>query len=114
MRVTTITLGLALCLSFGAANAETVVTADSKMALYTFDKDEAGKSNCTEDCAVNWPPYLGNEGEDLGEGWALINREDGTLQWAYEGKPVYTFIGDKAAGEVTGDGKGDVWHVLTK
>ena len=83
------------------------------MTLYTFDKDEAGKSNCYDKCAVNWPPYMA-EANAMAEGeWTVIDRTDGTKQWAYEGKPVYYFIQDKKAGDVTGDGKGDgTWHVI--
>jgi predicted lipoprotein with Yx(FWY)xxD motif len=42
----------------------------------------------------------------------IITRDDGSLQWADGDKPLYTFINDKAAGQVTGDGKGGVWHVI--
>src|SRR3954468_10486476 len=36
-----------------------VVFANSKgMVLYTSDKDAAGKSNCTGDCAKTWPPVV--------------------------------------------------------
>ena len=104
--------GLAL-LSFGAAQAQTVVTGDGGMTLYTFDRDAEGKSACYDDCARNWPPYLGSSDEDKGEGWTLVERNDGALQWAYDGKPLYYYAGDKAAGETTGDGRGGVWHVLT-
>ena len=32
--------------------------------------------------------------------------------WAYDGHPLYTFVEDKAKpGDITGDGKGGVWHV---
>ncbi|TIX38252.1 MAG: hypothetical protein E5V36_22130, partial [Mesorhizobium sp.] len=34
-----------------------------------------------------------------------------TRMWAYEGKPLYTFIKDKKAGDVTGEGVGGVWHI---
>ncbi|AMK33594.1 Putative lipoprotein [Pseudomonas putida] len=40
-----------------------------------------------------------------------MTRDDGSSQWAYKGKPLYTFIKDKKAGETTGDGMKDVWHV---
>nr|WP_288255860.1 hypothetical protein [uncultured Pseudomonas sp.] len=81
------------------------------MALYTYDKDAAGVSNCTGQCAQNWPP-LKAEARAKAEGeWSLVKRDDGTLQWAYDGKPLYTFINDKQPGEVTGDGKMGVWHV---
>ncbi len=81
------------------------------MALYTFDKDEAGKSNCYDDCAKNWPPLMAAaDAKAMGE-WTVVDRTDGTKMWAYEGHPLYTFIGDKAAGDVTGEGKGGVWHL---
>jgi predicted lipoprotein with Yx(FWY)xxD motif len=81
------------------------------MALYTFDKDAAGVTNCYEDCAKNWPPLMAAaDAKPMGE-WTVVERKDGTKMWAYEGHPLYTFIGDKAAGEVAGDGKGEVWHV---
>ena len=59
------------------------------MTLYTFDKDEAGKSNCYDNCAKNWPPLMAAaDAMDMGE-WTVVARTDGTKQWAYEGKPVY-------------------------
>jgi predicted lipoprotein with Yx(FWY)xxD motif len=39
-------------------------------------------------------------------------RTDGTLQWANEGKPLYTYANDKKPGDVTGDGMNGVWHVV--
>jgi predicted lipoprotein with Yx(FWY)xxD motif len=43
--------------------------------------------------------------------WTLVERKDGSKMWAYESKPLYTYIEDKKAGDVTGDGVGGVWHV---
>ncbi|TIX62921.1 MAG: hypothetical protein E5V33_14030, partial [Mesorhizobium sp.] len=31
---------------------------------------------------------------------------------AYDGKPVYTFVKDKKAGDVSGDGVAGVWHIV--
>lgn len=89
------------------------VLADAKgMTLYSFDKDEAGKSNCYGECATNWPPVLATaEDKPVGD-LTIIKRDDGTMQWADDGQPLYTFINDKAPGEVTGDGKGGVWHAI--
>ena len=113
---TSLTVVTTLLLSIGAAHAETMVSKDTMMTLYTYDKDTAGASTCYDDCAVNWPPYLGKAGEEkaMGEGWTLVERKDKTLQWAYDGKPVYLFIGDKKQGDMTGDGKGGVWKVLAQ
>ena len=90
-----------------------IYTDHNGMTLYTFDKDEAGKSNCYDKCAVNWPP-LAAAADAMAEGeWTIIDRTDGTKQWAYDGKPVYLWIQDKAPGDVTGEGKGDgTWHVI--
>ncbi|UVJ43962.1 hypothetical protein NVV94_26180 [Pseudomonas sp. LS1212] len=81
------------------------------MTLYTFDKDDGGKSMCNGECAKNWPPLMAKEGEKAEGKWMQIKRDDGTMQWAYDGKPLYTFIKDKKAGDKTGDGKMDVWHL---
>lgn len=81
------------------------------MTLYIFDKDSAGKSACNDQCAVNWPP-LAADADSSAEGkWTVVTRDDKTRQWAYDGKPLYTFKSDKKAGDVEGDGKGGVWHV---
>jgi predicted lipoprotein with Yx(FWY)xxD motif len=90
-----------------------IYTDAKDMTLYTFDKDEMGKSNCYDKCAVNWPPYMA-EANAMAEGdWTVVDRTDGTKQWAYKGKPVYYFIQDKKPGDVVGDGKGDgTWHVI--
>ena len=48
---------------------------------------------------------------DMGK-WTAIKRDDGHMQWAYDGKPLYTFVMDKQAGDKTGDGKMDgAWKV---
>jgi len=89
-----------------------IYTDDKGMTLYTFDKDEAGKSNCYDQCAVNWPPFMA-AADAMAEGeWTIVERTDGTKQWALGGKPLYLWIQDKAPGDVTGEGKGDgTWHV---
>jgi predicted lipoprotein with Yx(FWY)xxD motif len=81
------------------------------MTLYVFDKDPAGKSVCNGGCATNWPP-LAAIGEMKASGaWSVVTRDDGAMQWAYNGKPLYTWIKDAKPGDVTGDGVGGVWHV---
>jgi predicted lipoprotein with Yx(FWY)xxD motif len=102
-------------LAFAAEPAMTKdgVLVDHKgMTLYTFDKDAAGKSACNDKCAENWPPLKADAADKASGKWTAIKRDDGSMQWAYEGKPVYLFKNDKAAGDKTGDGKGDAWHVI--
>ena len=115
---------LILALSAGtalAAGPETKMMATSAgeimvdakgMTLYTFDKDEPGVSNCYDQCVVNWPLFEVSA-DAMAEGdWTIVDRKDGTKVWAYEGQPLYYYINDKQPGDVTGDGKGDVWHVI--
>lgn len=82
------------------------------MTLYTFDKDSAGKSACNGGCAVNWPPLMvTSDAKPAGE-YSIVVRDDGKKQWAYKGKPLYTWIKDQKPGDTTGDGfNNNVWHV---
>ena len=112
--VLSIGLGAALAAepAMVADTANGKIYTDAKgMTLYTFDKDEAGKSNCYDNCAKNWPPFMAEAGAMAEGEWTIVERTDGTKMWAYEGKPLYLFIKDTKAGDVTGDGANDVWHV---
>ncbi|MDI3353497.1 hypothetical protein MO767_03755 [Pseudomonas sp. UYIF39] len=82
------------------------------MTVYTFDKDAGGKSMCNGDCAKNWPPMMAPAGAKAEGKWSVIKRDDGMMQYAYDGKPLYTFMKDEKPGEMKGDGMKDVWHVM--
>jgi len=90
---------------------------DSKgMTLYMFKKDSPGKSVCAGPCVVKWPLYFREmvavpEGLPAGD-FGTITREDGKRQTTYKGWPLYYFEGDKAAGDVLGQGVGNVWFVV--
>ena len=88
-----------------------VLVGANDMTLYTFDKDTAGVSNCYDKCAENWPPLFADAGAAADGDFTIVDRTDGTKMWAYEGKPLYTFIKDKMPGDVMGDGANKVWHV---
>ncbi|MER8400490.1 hypothetical protein [Mesorhizobium sp. M1348] len=88
-----------------------IYTDASGMTLYTYDKDEAGKSNCYDKCAANWPPLKADANAKAEGEWTIVDRTDGTRMWAYEGKPLYTFSKDKKAGAGAGEGVGGVWHI---
>ena len=85
------------------------------MTVYTFDKDKpgSGKSACTGACAKNWPPVDAGDAP-LAAPYSAIEREDGSRQLAYKGKPLYTFVKDKKEGDKTGDKVNGVWHVVTR
>ncbi|NML60654.1 hypothetical protein HHL21_06040 [Massilia sp. RP-1-19] len=87
---------------------------DSKgMTVYTYDKDSAGKSACAGKCAQNWPPVMAGDAKPMDADYSTITRADGSKQLAYKGKPLYTFVKDKKAGDKVGDKVMDVWHVVT-
>ncbi len=87
-----------------------VLTDAKGMTLYTFDKDTDGKSVCNGNCAKNWPPLTaGPDAMSKGD-WTVVTRDDGSKQWAYKGKALYTWVKDTKPGETTGDGVGNVWH----
>ena len=107
-------MALSLIASFGQMSAAQAQAAkpltDAKgMTLYTFDKDAPGKSNCNGQCAVNWPPMMA-AGAPPSADWTMVKRDDGAMQWAYKGKPLYGWIKDTKPGEMTGDGVGGSWH----
>lgn len=95
-----------------ADTAKGKVLADSKgMTLYTFDRDAPGKSNCSGQCAQNWPPFMAAANAAPSGNWTIVTRDDGAKQWAYKGKPLYTWAKDSKPGDVTGDGVNNVWRL---
>jgi len=78
-------------------------------SVYTFDKDNSGKSNCTGDCVKTWAPVLAPEAVRAHGDWSVIERSPGAQQWAYRGKPLYTNVSDVEHRRVIGQ---DIpgWH----
>ena len=94
--------------------ANGALVAPSGMTLYTFDKDMAnsGKSSCNGPCAALWPPMMATAADQPAGAYSVVTRDDGARQWAYKGKPVYTYKADVKAGDRTGDNFKDVWHII--
>jgi predicted lipoprotein with Yx(FWY)xxD motif len=105
---------LSSCASTPARYSNGVMTNSAGMTLYTFDKDAAGsgKSACNGPCAQNWPPFLAASDAKSSGDWSIVARDDGSRQWAYQGKPLYLWAKDKQPGDKTGDGFNKVWHVV--
>jgi len=85
------------------------------MTLYVFDNDTDENSTCYDDCEANWPPLTGEVTAGDGVDESLLGtseREDGTTQVTYDGKPLYYFAADQAPGDTNGQGVGDVWWVV--
>ena len=95
------------------------VLVDSQgMVVYWFVPDTSSKSNCSGSCATYWPPVKGplTAGSGVTGTLATITRSDGSTQATYDGHPLYTYIGDKSAGQNSGNGKnlsGGLWWEMT-
>lgn len=87
------------------------LTNQEGMTLYTFDKDTEGKSACNGQCAANWPPLMASDDAKAAGNYGIVVRDDGKKQWAYKGKPLYTWVKDQKPGDKTGDGVNNVWHI---
>ena len=109
---------LAGCASMSASAPASIkdgVLVNAKgMTLYTFDRDVAssGKSACEGDCAVKWPPAMVSATDKPVGDYTIITRANGQQQWAYKGKPVYTWPEDQEPGDKYGDNYNKVWHVI--
>lgn len=97
---------------------ETILTDEKGMTLYYYKPDTATTSACTGGCAQNWPPLLMTgtgqpTPEGLSKGTLAVLTDANGNQVTFNGHPLYTFVADKAPGDVTGDGKAGVWFVAT-
>ncbi|MDF1499021.1 MAG: hypothetical protein P1P76_00905 [Anaerolineales bacterium] len=88
------------------------------LTLYLFTNDTPGKSTCYDGCAANWPAlivdgdFIGGEGIDA-DLLAATTRDDGSMQVTYNGWPLYYYVLDQSPGDVSGQGVGGVWFVVS-
>ena len=87
----------------------------SGMTLYFNSTDENLESNCSAECAAEYLPFSPESlsiGSYIGKNAvSMFTRSDGSSQASYEGKPLYAFSGDKAAGDVNGATEDGVWLI---
>jgi len=99
-------------------NGTAVVTNSSGKTLYWFAPDTSTTSKCTGSCSTYWPPVTGpvTAGSGVTGTLGTITRSDGTMQATYDGHPLYTYVGDTAAGQAKGNGlnlSGGLWYEMT-
>ncbi len=123
MKTRTLITAVALAVAASSASAanliavnsdigQVVASAKNGLTLYTFRKDAKNKSNCYGDCAAAWPPFTAGASAKADGALGIIDRKDGSRQWALNGQPLYFWAGDSAKGDVTGDGVGGVWDAV--
>jgi predicted lipoprotein with Yx(FWY)xxD motif len=94
--------------------------------LYFADQESSASIHCVNACLQFWTPLTVDSGLTPTAGGgvsgalATVNRPDGTTQVTYNGKPLYTFSLDTAAGQAKGNGFKDAfdgtefhWHAAT-
>jgi len=89
--------------------------------LYLFEADKGAKSACDGACAAAWPPLVTKGKPTAGAGLTAsklgtTKRADGTTALTYNGHPLYTYAGDTAAGQTSGQGLDDYgaeWYALS-
>ena len=59
-----------------------------------------GGAACVAACAGEFPPLLAPAGAEPFGDWSPLPRPDGRLQWAYQSRPLHTWIREKEPGEV--------------
>jgi predicted lipoprotein with Yx(FWY)xxD motif len=98
-----------------------IIVNSNGRTLYLFGKDHNGKSACSGQCAVFWPPLItsGKPGVTGGATASLVGttrRADGRLQVTYNHHPLYTFAKDTKAGQTNGEGVnafGAAWDAVS-
>ena len=96
------------------SGAGTALVDAQGFTLYTYSLDKPGQIACTGSCLSYWTPLLVPSGKQLAtmSGLSTVTRPGGEIQVAYQGKPLYTYVGDKAAGQDNGKGIPD-WFIAT-
>ena len=84
-----------------------LLTTGDGMALYYRTSDPAPASACTGTCAQNWPPLTGTgmliSSQSLPASLTFHTTANGN-QVEYGGRPLYSYSGDTAPGQINGQG----------
>ncbi|GAB3794409.1 hypothetical protein GCM10028798_00990 [Humibacter antri] len=106
-------------LSTASTALGTVVVDGKGLTVYVFDNDTAGsgKSSCTGACLGLWPPVTTGSASPSASGvtgkLGTIVAANGKHQVTLNGSPLYTYSGDRAKGDVTGQGVQGIWWAVS-
>jgi predicted lipoprotein with Yx(FWY)xxD motif len=95
-----------------------VLASAKGQTIYWYSKDmKGGPSTCTGSCLSAWPMVTGTPVAAMGVKFAgmlgSVKDATGVVQATYNGYPLYTYSGDMASGDTSGNGVGGVWHVIS-
>jgi predicted lipoprotein with Yx(FWY)xxD motif len=80
-------------------------------SIYVYDRDKAGVATCVDECSRLWPAVIASPNSSTVGDWTLLARADGSQQWCYRNRPIYTYAHD-TPGKTSGDGIEGLWHVV--
>lgn len=106
-------------LKVSSSSAGQIVVDSKGMSLYIFTKDvkDSGSSACVDACLDSWPVFTTTSDAPSVEGVTgtvgTIATADGKKQVTLTGMPLYYYAKDKAPGDVTGQGVGGVWYLVS-
>jgi predicted lipoprotein with Yx(FWY)xxD motif len=115
--------------SSGGAGAGTIHVASTALGnvlvdgagrtVYLLTADSPGRSSCDTTCLMYWPAVAPASGTSLPGVTAQVGHTTtpgGSAIATVGGWPLYTYVGDKAPGDVTGEGIrsfGGVWYAVS-
>jgi predicted lipoprotein with Yx(FWY)xxD motif len=117
---TSVTVGTGSTTTLG-----TVLTNGAGVTLYYLTTEQGGHDGCTNmsGCAANWPAVAPPSGGSPAAGsgvtgqLTVITASDGSMEVAYNGWPLHTYVGDGGtAGKTTGNrlqSFGGTWYAAT-
>ncbi len=82
-------------------------------SLYYYTPDSPGVSTCSGGCLKAWPAFSAEAGiypSALSSG--DFDKVTGKDQTTYKGMPLYYYAGDKARGDMKGQGYGGIWYIV--
>jgi predicted lipoprotein with Yx(FWY)xxD motif len=97
----------------------TILADADGLTLYASTEDGELSSGCTDECTDTWPPLLVEDGDTIvasnvdGELVTTFERDDGTVQVAIDGHPLYRYADDEERHDVNGHEVGGIWFVVT-
>jgi predicted lipoprotein with Yx(FWY)xxD motif len=124
-------VGTAKTTHFGVASATSIAGKQTRLgktlvdakgrALYLFEGDKRDRSTLSAAGRAIWPPLLSGTKPAARSGVSasritVIKGAAGRSQIAYNGHPLYYYVGDTGSGQTNGEGLnqfGALWYVLS-